>query len=106
MSKQETDDSQAIQKLMQELFQHCAEKIKKMADSPLTGLYIANIASFFSSTLTKPIESQHPFYSKIVRLLLSLIEKYALIGHQVKSSEHLQEVQLQVEALNKQLNRS
>jgi hypothetical protein len=105
MSKNESDDAQVLQKLTQDLFQHAMQVVQKYANSPITGLYIAHAANLFSSMLSKPIEMNHPLYSKTIRLILHIIEKYALIANQVQSTEHLKEVQQQVSSLSKQLSK-
>ena len=68
-------------------------RIKKMLDKPMLGLYIAGFADLASQVMSSKLQKEHPLYTNFLHLVLSVIEKEALLAHESNSHSHLVSVE-------------
>lgn len=96
-------DSDTLKDLAGVLMENILDRIKELVESPYVGLYVAQFANLSSEFLTRSMQRDHPLYSSFIRLLLSLVEKQALLAQQTKSQSELLNVEKSVNALQNQL---
>ena len=96
-------DTELAKEYIGMLLDRIFDKIKRLLDKPMLGLYVAGFADLAAQVMNSKFKREHPLYSNFMHLILSVIEKEALLAHETNSHTHLVNVEQKLMEMHKEL---